>query len=79
VFKGSLKPARILSAIELVHASVEYTRDLKVTGNNRALQWINFVRFVANNETTYPNLVSAIQRTFDNDVEPISDNDDDND
>jgi hypothetical protein len=78
VFKGSLKPARILSAIELVHASVEYTRDLKVTGNNRALQWINFVRFVADNETTYPNLVPAIQRTFDLDSEPQSD-DDDND
>jgi hypothetical protein len=31
VFKGSLKPTRILSAIELVHASVEYTRDLKVS------------------------------------------------
>lgn len=76
VFKGSLKPARILSAIELVHASVEYTRDLKVTGRNRALQWINFVRFVADNETTYPNLVPAIQRTFDNDVEPMSDSND---
>ena len=78
VFKGSLKPARILSAIELVHASVEYTRDLKVTGSNRALQWIKFVRFVADNETTYPNLVPAIQRTFDLDTEPQSD-DDDND
>lgn len=78
VFKGSLKPARILSAIELVHASVEYTRDLKVTGSNRALQWINFVRFVADNETTYPNLVPAIQRTFDTDVIP-SDNDQDQD
>lgn len=74
VFKGSLKPERVLSAIELVHASVEYTRDLKVNGSNRALKWINFVRFVANNETTYPNLVSAIQNTFDRDTEPSDSN-----
>lgn len=78
VFKGSLKPERILSAIELIHASVEYTRDLKVSGNNRALKWINFVRFVADNEITYPNLVSTIQSTFDNDIEPY-DNDPDSD
>jgi len=70
VFKGSLKPARVLSAIELVHASVEYTRDLKVNGSNRALKWINFVRFVADNEVIYPNLVSAIQSTFDVDRDP---------
>jgi hypothetical protein len=70
VFKGSLKPARVLSAIELVHASVEYTRDLKVSGSNRALKWINFVRFVADNEVIYPNLVSAIQSTFDADRDP---------
>ena len=71
VFKGSLKPARILSAIELVHASVEYTRDLKVSGSNNALKWIYFVRYVADKGSTYPNLVSAIQSTFDNDNPPI--------
>jgi len=68
VFRGSLKPARILSAVELVHASVEYTRDLKVTASNNALKWINFVRFVADQVETYPNLVNAIQSTFDNDL-----------
>jgi hypothetical protein len=68
VFRGSLKPARVLSAVELVHASVEYTRDLKVNGNNNALKWINFVRFVADQAETYPNLVNAIQSTFDNDT-----------
>lgn len=68
VFRGSLKPARVLSAIELVHASVEYTRDLKVNANNNALKWIHFVRFVADQAETYPNLVNAIQNTFDNDL-----------
>lgn len=77
VFKGSLKPTRILSAIELVHASVEYTRDLKVSGSNNALKWIHFVRYVASNADAYPNLVSNIQSTFDTDTEP-SDNDSDN-
>jgi len=76
VFKGSLKPARVLSAIELVHASVEYTRDLKVSGSNNALKWIHFVRYVADNSTTYPNLVSTIQTSFDRDTEPQNDNDD---
>jgi hypothetical protein len=68
VFKGSLKPARVLSAVELVHASVEYTRDLKVNASNNALKWIHFVRFVADQAETYPNLVNAIQSTFDNDT-----------
>lgn len=68
VFRGSLKPERVLSAVELVHASVEYTRGLKVNGNNNALKWINFVRFVADQAQTYPNLVNAIQSTFDNDT-----------
>lgn len=76
VFKGSLKPERILSAIELVHASVEYTRDLKVSGSNNALKWIYFVRYVANNGSTYPNLVSMIQSTFDNDTPLQTDSDD---
>ncbi len=67
VFRGSLKPARVLSALELVHASVEYTRDLKVNASNNALKWINFVRFVADQAETYPNLVNAIQSTFDRD------------
>lgn len=67
VFRGSLKPERVLSAVELVHASIEYTRDLKVTGSNNALKWINFVRFVADRNESYPNLVNAIQNTFDND------------
>lgn len=68
VFRGSLKPTRVLSAVELVHASVEYTRDLKVNASNNALKWIHFVRFVADNAQTYPNLVNAIQSTFDNDT-----------
>jgi hypothetical protein len=79
VFKGSLKPARILSAIELVHASVEYTRDLKVTGSNNALKWIQFVRYVATNDTVYPNLVSVIQSTFDTDIQPQNDDADSDD
>ena len=79
VFKGSLKPARILSAIELVHASVEYTRDLKVTGSNNALKWIQFVRYVATNDQTYPNLVSVIQSTFDSDIQPQNDDADSDD
>lgn len=72
VFKGSLKPERVLSALEFVHAATEYTRDLKVTGKNRALSWLKFCAFVANNDEVYPNLATTIDRVFGSDT--ITDN-----
>lgn len=72
VFKGSLKPERVLSALEFVHAATEYTRDLKVTGKNRALSWLKFCAFVASNEETYSNLATTIERVFGSDT--ITDN-----
>lgn len=67
VFKGSLKPARVLTALEFCHAATEYTRDLKVTGKNNALSWLKFCAYVAQNDEVYPNLVATINRTFQND------------
>jgi hypothetical protein len=60
VFKGSLKKERVLSALEFVTASTEYTRDLKVTATNKALSWAKFVAYVVANEEIYPNLMSKI-------------------
>ena len=71
IFRGSLKKERVLSALELVTASVEYTRDLHVAGSNKALSWLKFVAYVAQNEERYPNLANVIEKTFS--TESISD------
>jgi len=73
VFKGSLRKERVLSAIEFVHASVEYTRDIKVTSKNLALSWMNFTGYVGNNAEQYPNLITIMGESFANDS--ISDGD----
>lgn len=67
VFRGSLRRERVLSAIEFVHASVEYTRDMKVTSENRALSWIKFTGYVASNSELYPNLVTIMSESFASD------------
>lgn len=68
VFKGSLRKERVLSALEFVTASVEYTRDLKVTAKNQALTWLAFTGYVSSNLETYPNLALIMSESFANDV-----------
>lgn len=75
VFKGSLRKERVLSAIEFVHASVEYTRDIKVTSKNHALSWLKFTGYVATNAELYPNLVTIMSESFANDDNPDEIND----
>lgn len=77
VFKGSLQPARVLAAVELVHAAVEYTRDLKVTGpktmyiteqgkaKSTALSWLAFSGYVSSNADMYPNLTRLMVKTLE--------------
>lgn len=67
VFKGSLKYERVMSALELVTACVEYTRELKVTSSNGALSWPKFISYVAQHEETYPNLLAKISDSLAND------------
>lgn len=77
VFKGSLIPERVLSAIEFVHAAVEYTRDLNVmssrikTSNGKiksgALSWLAFCSYIYANTEQYPNLFATMVKTFDSD------------
>lgn len=64
VFRGSLIPSRILSAIELVHAATEYTRNLKVNGKNKALSWLAFTSYVHSNLETYENLHQYITQSL---------------
>jgi hypothetical protein len=70
VFKGSLRKERVLSALEFVTASVEYTRSLKVTANNQALSWLRFTAYVSDNMETYPNLALIMSESFASDATP---------
>lgn len=73
VFKGSLRKARVLSALEFVTACVEYTRDLHVSGENKALSWLRFTAYVSTASESYPNLALIMSETFERDTDP-SDN-----
>ena len=70
VFKGSLRKERVLSALEFVAASVEYTRDLKVTSKNQALTWLAFTGYISNHLETYPNLALIMSESFASDATP---------
>jgi hypothetical protein len=65
VFRGSLRYERVLSAIELVHAAVEYTRDLKMSVKHKPLSWARFVAYVSEHSDTYPNLFIIMNELFD--------------
>lgn len=77
VFRGSLAPERVLAHLEFVHSAVEYTRDLKVSGNTiplgmgkvkpTALTWLAYSSYVYTHSEQYPNLTSLMVRTFDRD------------
>jgi predicted CXXCH cytochrome family protein len=70
VFKGSLRKERVMSALEFVAASVEYTRDLKVTSKNQALTWLAFTGYISSNLETYPNLALIMSESFASDATP---------
>jgi hypothetical protein len=70
VFKGSLRKERVLSALEFVAASVEYTRDLKITSKNQALSWLRFTAYISDNMETYPNLALIMSESFASDATP---------
>jgi hypothetical protein len=53
--------------LEFVTAAVEYTRDLKVTGENKALSWMQFVSYVAQNIEQYPNLFNTMEKALSTD------------
>lgn len=73
IFKGSLRRERVLSALEFVTASVEYTRNLPINGKNNALSWLAFTGYVAQHAETYPNLALIMNESFRNDYAPSED------
>lgn len=57
IFKGSLKPQRVLANLEFVHSAVEYTRTLTVREAVRGgLTWRAFATWILDNRSTLPNL-----------------------
>jgi hypothetical protein len=62
VFRGSLRPERVLSALELVHAAVEYTRNMQVKPNSFA--WVKFMGYLSDNVEKYPNLFTIMNELF---------------
>lgn len=56
-FRGNMKREGVMTALELCHASVEYTRDLSVSDVKLGmLSWEWFADWVAANNGIYPNL-----------------------
>ena len=62
-FKSSLRPQRLLSALELTDAMVEYTRSLTVPECiDGGLDWQHFTRWLVVRETEYPNLLEYCKK-----------------
>ena len=66
VFRGSLNPNRVLSAIEFLHAGVEYTRNMKINPKDKQLSWIRFMAYVLDNKDKYENFAQIALATLDN-------------
>jgi len=62
-FRGNMKREGIMSALELCHASVEYTRNLSVPDVKLGmLKWEWFADGVATNNGLYPNLYQRMSK-----------------
>ena len=62
-FRGNMKRAGIMVALELTHALVEYTRDLSVADAKLGmLQWEWFADWVDVNNGMYPNLYAKMNK-----------------
>ena len=68
VFKGSLHIPRILSGLEFVQSSVEYTRELKIIPKDKPFSWVKYVSYVSANTDKYPSLFETINRSFNTDT-----------
>jgi len=62
-FRGTTRPSGVLSAIELAHASVEYTRDMTLADVKLGmLKWDWFYDYVEANNGFYPNLYERMSK-----------------
>ena len=62
-FRGNMKREGIMTALELSHASVEYTRNMSVSDVKLGmLKWEWFADWVATNNGLYPNLYQRMSK-----------------
>jgi len=62
-FRGTTRPSGVLSAIELAHASIEYTRDMTLADVKLGmLKWDWFYDYVETNNGFYPNLYERMSK-----------------
>jgi hypothetical protein len=62
-FRGTMNPEGVLSAIQLAHATVEYTRNLTISDVKMgALSWEWFSDWIQANNGLYPELYSRMSR-----------------
>ena len=62
IFRGSLNPRFIKSAIDLAHASVEFTRTMSVREvREDGLSCLNFRQYIESKPELYPSLVERIE------------------
>jgi len=62
-FRGTMNTSTILSALDLVQAMVEYTRDLRLDDVKLgALDWTWFADYVRDNNGLYPDLYSRLDK-----------------
>ena len=62
IFRGSLNPRFIKSAIDLAHASVEFTRVMSVKEvRDDGLSCLNFRQYIESKSELYPSLNERIQ------------------
>jgi hypothetical protein len=65
IFRSTLNADTIKSALDLAHASVEYTRSLTVGQIvNGALERMKFIQYIHDNKDTYAHLISRMDRLF---------------
>jgi hypothetical protein len=62
IFRGSLNPRFIKSAIDLAHASVEFTRVMSIKEvRDGGLSCLNFRQYIESKPELYPSLIARIQ------------------
>ncbi len=62
-FRGTMNPSSVLSAIQLAHATVEYTRELTLSDVKMgALTWEWFADWIQANNGRYPELYTRMSR-----------------
>lgn len=64
IFRSSTNPTEIKAAMEVVHATVEYTRNLTVPEivKGDGWKWRGFRKWVSERAETYPNLLEEMRR-----------------